>query len=48
MPEPHKLLGDLVRESDPARARKEYQRFLELHPPHLHDVEEVKGHLASL
>jgi hypothetical protein len=48
MPEPHKLVADLSRKSDRERARREYQRFLELHPPYLHDVEEVKGILSSL
>ncbi|MSP60489.1 MAG: hypothetical protein EXR72_09145 [Myxococcales bacterium] len=48
MPEPHKLLGDLLRSSDREHARKQYLRFLELRPPYLRDVEEVKGILTSL
>ncbi len=48
MPEPHKLIGDLVLAVDHERARREYQRFLELRPPYLRDVEEVKGILGSL
>ncbi len=49
LPEAHRLLGDLYLERD-ARddARREYQRFLELSPPHLKDVEEVKGILGTL
>lgn len=46
--EAHKLLGDLLREQDRDRARHAYQRFLELQPPYLRDVEEVKGILSSL
>ena len=48
MPEPHRLIGDLVRATDRERARREYQRFLDLQPPYLHDIEEVKGILSSL
>ncbi len=48
MPEAHRLLGDLWRSTDRERARREYQRYLELHPPYLHDIEEVKGVLSSL
>lgn len=48
MPEPHRLIGDLVRGTDRERARREYQRFLELSPPYLHDIEEVKGILTAL
>jgi isopenicillin-N N-acyltransferase-like protein len=48
MPEPHKLLGDLLRDRDRERARKEYRRFLELQPPYLHEIEEVRGILSSL
>ena len=49
MPEPHRLLGDLYRQKgDRERARKEYQRFLELEPPYLKDVEDVKGILGTL
>jgi hypothetical protein len=42
------MIGDLSRGTDRERARREYQRFLELSPPYLHDVEEVKGALSSL
>jgi hypothetical protein len=48
LPEAHKLVGDLVRKSDRERARREYQRFLDLKPPYLKDVEEVKGILTGL
>jgi tetratricopeptide (TPR) repeat protein len=49
MPEAHRLLGDLLLEAgDRDGARKQYQRFLELDPPYLKDVEEVKGLLATL
>ena len=48
MPEPHRLIGDLIRPYDKERARAEYRRFLELSPPYLHDVEEVKGILSTL
>jgi hypothetical protein len=45
LPEPHKLLGDLVRARNPERARREYRRFLELHPPYLADVEAARAFL---
>ncbi|HZS36840.1 MAG TPA: C45 family autoproteolytic acyltransferase/hydrolase [Polyangia bacterium] len=49
MPEAHRLLGDLyVKRGDSGAARREYQRFLELSPPYLKDVEEVKGILGTL
>jgi tetratricopeptide (TPR) repeat protein len=49
MPEPHRLIGDLLyQRGDRDGARKEYQRFLELDPPYLKDIEEVKGLLATL
>jgi len=49
MPEPHRLLGDALRlKGDRDGARKEYQRFLELSPPHLKDIEAVKSVLAQL
>ncbi len=49
MPESHKLLGDLLRRrGDREGARTHYQRFLELYPPYLKDVEEVKGMLGTL
>ena len=48
LPEAHRLIGDIVRFQDRDRARREYQRFLELDPPYLRDVEEVKGILSSL
>ena len=49
MPEPHRLIGDLLRaRGDRAGARTEYQRFLALSPPYLKDIEEVKGILDTL
>lgn len=49
LPEPHRFIGDLLRAAgDRDGARKEYQRFLELSPPYLKDIEEVKGILGSL
>ncbi len=49
MPEPQRLLGDLKRaRGDLDGARKAYRRFLELSPPYLKDVEEVKGVLGTL
>jgi len=49
MPEPHRLLGDALRiRGDKDGARREYQRFLELSPPYLKDIEEVKSVLAGL
>jgi tetratricopeptide (TPR) repeat protein len=49
MPEPHRLLGDALRaRGDREGARREYQRFLELSPPYLHDIEDVKSILATL
>jgi tetratricopeptide (TPR) repeat protein len=49
MPEAHRLVGDLLyQRGDKDGARKEYQRFLELDPPYLKDIEEVKGLLATL
>ncbi len=48
-PEAHKLLGDILQERhESAAARSEYQRFLELNPPHLHEVETVRGILTGL
>jgi isopenicillin-N N-acyltransferase like protein len=49
MPEPHRLLGDALRaKGDREGARAQYRRFLELSPPYLGDVEEVKGILGTL
>jgi hypothetical protein len=49
MPEPHRLLGDLLRaRGDNVAARTEYQRFLELSPPYLKDIEEIKGFLGTM
>jgi hypothetical protein len=49
LPEPHRLIGDLLRaRGDGEGARREYQRFLQLDPPYLKDVEEVKGILDTL
>jgi hypothetical protein len=49
LPEPHRLLGDLLRAAgDRDGARREYERFLALHPPFLSDAEEVKGLLDTL
>jgi isopenicillin-N N-acyltransferase-like protein len=49
MPEPHRLLGDAFRARGYAdEAKKEYRRFLELSPPYLKDIEEVKGILGTL
>lgn len=49
LPEPHRLIGDLLRVAgDRAGARREYQRFLELSPPYLKEIEEVKGILDTL
>ena len=49
MPEPHRLVGDLLRtRGDRAGARAEYQRFLALSPPYLKDIEDVKGILDTL
>jgi hypothetical protein len=49
MAEPHRLAGDLLRaRGDIEGARREYQRFLELDPPYLKDVEAVKGILGTL
>jgi Flp pilus assembly protein TadD len=49
LPEAHKLLGDLYRQTgDKEAARREYQRFLELSPPHLKEMEEVRSLLATL
>lgn len=49
MPEPHRLLGDvLLKVGDKAAAKREYRRFLELSPPYLKDIEEVKGLLETL
>jgi hypothetical protein len=49
LPEPHRLIGDLLRaRGDREGARREYQRFLELSPPYLKDIEEVKGILDTL
>jgi hypothetical protein len=49
MPEPHRLLGDALRAGgDRDGAKREYERFLELSPPYLRDIEEVKGILGTL
>jgi hypothetical protein len=48
LPEPHKLLGDLLRAGDKTRAAVEYRRFLGLHPPYLRDIEEVQSVLGTL
>jgi tetratricopeptide (TPR) repeat protein len=49
LPEPHRLLGDAYRaRARVEEARREYQRFLELSPPYLKDVEEVRGLLGTL
>jgi tetratricopeptide (TPR) repeat protein len=49
MPEPHRLLGDLLRaRGDVAGARHEYERFLADSPPYYKDVEDVKGILGTL
>jgi isopenicillin-N N-acyltransferase like protein len=49
LPEPHRLIGDLLRaRGDRDGARKQYQRFLELSPPYLKDIEDVKGILGEL
>jgi hypothetical protein len=49
MPEPQRLLGDARRKrGDVEGARRAYRRFLELAPPYLKDVEEVKGLLGTL
>ena len=47
MPEPHKLLGDLLRTRDPKRARAEYQTFLSLSPPYRSEIEQVQAALAA-
>jgi hypothetical protein len=47
MPEPHKFIADLVASRDPDRARREYRRFLELHPPYLRDVEQARAWLSA-
>jgi hypothetical protein len=49
LPEPHRLLGDAYRaRGATSDARREYLRFLELSPPYLKDIEEVKGLLGTL
>jgi len=49
MPEPHRLIGDLLRaRGDIAGAKVEYRRFVELSPPYLKDLEEVKGFLGTM
>jgi tetratricopeptide (TPR) repeat protein len=54
MPEAHRLLADLLRQrgdagrGDRDRARRHYQRFLEVHPPYLADIEEVRKILQAL
>jgi hypothetical protein len=49
LPEPHRLIGDLLRaRGDVEGAKREYRRFLELQPPYLKDVEEVKGFLGTM
>jgi tetratricopeptide (TPR) repeat protein len=48
MPEAHRLAGDLLRaKGDREGAREHYKKFLELRPPYLKDIEEVKGLLAT-
>ena len=49
LPEARRLLGDLYRAAQrPDDARRQYQRFLELNPPYLKDIEQVRGILGSL
>jgi tetratricopeptide (TPR) repeat protein len=49
LPEPHLILGDMLRaRGDKEGARREYQRFLELAPPYLKDIERAKGILGTL
>jgi len=48
MPEAHLFLGELLRRRDPNRARAELERFLDLQPPYLRDVERVKGILSTM
>jgi hypothetical protein len=49
LPEIARQKGDLLRrQGDLAGARRAYRRFLELEPPYLKDIEEVKGLLATL
>jgi hypothetical protein len=49
MAEAHRLIGDLLRANgDVAGAKAAYRRFLELSPPYLKDVEEVKGFLGTM
>ncbi len=54
MPEAQRLLGDLLRRrgdskrGDAMQARRHYERFLEVHPPYLHEIEEVRVILQSL
>lgn len=49
LPEPHRLVGDLLRaKGDREGARAEYRKFLSLSPPYLKDIEEVKGILDTL
>jgi isopenicillin-N N-acyltransferase-like protein len=49
LPEPHRLIGDLLRaRGERDGARREYQRFLDLSPPYLKDIEDVKGLLSTL
>jgi isopenicillin-N N-acyltransferase-like protein len=49
MPEPQRLLGDARhKRGDVEGARRAYRRFLELSPPYLKDVEEVKGLLGTI
>jgi hypothetical protein len=47
LPEPHKLVADLLWSSDPERAAAEYRRFLALHPPYRRDVEEAERRLGA-
>jgi len=48
LPGAHKLLADVLRaQRDAAGARAEYQRFLELSPPYLDEVEEVRAWLGT-
>jgi hypothetical protein len=54
MPEAQRLLGDLLRRrgdvkrGDLEKVRRHYERFLEVHPPYLHDIEEVRAILRSM
>lgn len=49
IPETHRKLGDLLRaRGQIEEARRQYRRFLELTPPYLAEIEEVKGILGTL